>query len=59
MQPTLMRIDSNAEGCCSTNRDSYVRNAQYIPMDATKMEVRIHNFLSTQNVFKIDIKETL
>lgn len=59
MQPSLMRIESNAEGFSSTNRDSYVRNAQYIPMDASKMEVRIHNFLSNQNVFKIDIKETL
>ena len=28
-------------------------------MDASKQEIKIHNFLSSQNVYMVDVKETL
>ena len=43
----------------SPSRDGFVRQPVYIPLDASKQEINIHNFLSTQNVFQVDVKETL
>ena len=36
-----------------------MQNRVYVPMNASEQEIRIHNYLTAQFVFKIDIKETL
>ena len=45
--PSNLRMDSLG----SPSRDGFVRQPVYIPLDASKQEISIHNFLSTQNVF--------
>ena len=56
LAPLKLRVDST--GIASPERE-FCKQPVYIPVGASQQEIRIQNYLSMHNVYRVDIKETL